>query len=138
MTVVSLDMAYCSFREVLAGLDTRLDTPPSIDSHHPDSGLAPSRRTLIFLGATLLAIITFFILLVPSSAPILIAIGAGFGSLLMTVAGMRFRRRQVVMRQELDILTESVRKLESAGERQLLQSINAKSHQGSVDVSEQK
>src|SRR6516164_8822451 len=41
MTVVSLDMAYCSFREVLAGLDTRLDTPPSIDSHHPDSGLAP-------------------------------------------------------------------------------------------------
>jgi hypothetical protein len=40
MTVVSLDMAYCSFREVLAGLDTRLDTPPSIDSHHPDSGLA--------------------------------------------------------------------------------------------------
>src|SRR3974390_1922013 len=41
MTVLSLDMAYCSFREVLAGLDTRLDTPPSIDSHHPDSGLAP-------------------------------------------------------------------------------------------------
>jgi len=40
MTVVSLDMAYCSFREVLAGLYTRLDTPPSIDSHHPDSGLA--------------------------------------------------------------------------------------------------
>jgi Protein of unknown function (DUF1488) len=36
-------MAYCSFREVLAGLDTRLDTPPSIDSHHPDSGLARSR-----------------------------------------------------------------------------------------------
>jgi len=33
-------MAYRSFREVLAGLDTRLDTPPSIDSHHPDSGLA--------------------------------------------------------------------------------------------------
>src|SRR6516225_490256 len=43
MTVVSLDMAYCSFREVLAGLDTRLDTPPSIDSHHPDSGLAPGQ-----------------------------------------------------------------------------------------------
>jgi hypothetical protein len=38
--VVSLDMAYCSFREVLAGLDTRLNTPPSIDSRHPDSGLA--------------------------------------------------------------------------------------------------
>src|SRR6516162_5040272 len=37
-------MAYCSFREVLAGLDTRLDTPPSIDSHHPDSGLARASR----------------------------------------------------------------------------------------------
>src|SRR5215468_504672 len=44
MTVVSLDMAYCSFREVLAGFDTRLDTPPSIDSHHPDSGLALRQR----------------------------------------------------------------------------------------------
>jgi hypothetical protein len=42
--VVSLDMAYCSFREVLAGLDTRLDTPPSIDSHHPDSGLGQPQR----------------------------------------------------------------------------------------------
>ena len=99
---------------------------------------AASRQILIFLGATLLAIIAFLILLVPSSAPILIAIGAGFGSLLMTVAGMRFRRRQVVMRQELDILIESVRKLELAEERQLLQSINAKSHQPSVDASEQK
>jgi hypothetical protein len=39
-------MAYCSFREVLAGLDTRLDTPPSIDSHHPDSGLARDYETV--------------------------------------------------------------------------------------------
>ena len=53
---------------------------------------AASRRILIFLVATLLAIIAFLILLVPSSAPILIAIGAGFGSLLMTVAGMRLRQ----------------------------------------------
>src|SRR6476620_4147475 len=40
MTVVSLDMAYRSFREVLAGFDTRLDTPPSIKRRHPDSRLA--------------------------------------------------------------------------------------------------
>jgi hypothetical protein len=46
MTVVSLDIAYCSFREVLAGLDTRLDTPPSIDSHHPDSGIARANTAL--------------------------------------------------------------------------------------------
>jgi|SRR5689334_8242427 hypothetical protein len=38
MTVVSLDMAY--LREVLAGLDTRLDTPPSTKRRHPDSGIA--------------------------------------------------------------------------------------------------
>src|SRR6516165_4778990 len=47
MTVVSLDMAYCSFREVLAGLDTRLDMPPSIDSHHPDSDLAPASAPVL-------------------------------------------------------------------------------------------
>jgi hypothetical protein len=40
MTVVSLDMAYRSFREVLAGFDTRLDTPPSINRRHPDSRIA--------------------------------------------------------------------------------------------------
>jgi hypothetical protein len=38
--MVSLDMAYRSFREVLAGFDTRLDTPPSIDRRHPDSRIA--------------------------------------------------------------------------------------------------
>src|SRR4029077_3036522 len=30
------------FGEVLAGFDTRLDTPPSIKRRHPDSGLAPA------------------------------------------------------------------------------------------------
>ena len=57
MTVVSLDIAYCSFREVLAGLDTRLDTPPSIDSHHPDSGLARTQQgtKLIASGAVSVA-----------------------------------------------------------------------------------
>jgi hypothetical protein len=49
MTVVSLDMAYCSFREVLAGLDTRLNTPPSIDSRHPDSGIALAQPRRVFV-----------------------------------------------------------------------------------------
>jgi hypothetical protein len=31
----TIDMAYRSFREVLAGLITRLDTPPSINRRHP-------------------------------------------------------------------------------------------------------
>jgi len=35
-------MAYRSFREVLAGFDTRLDTPPSINRRHLDSSLARS------------------------------------------------------------------------------------------------
>jgi hypothetical protein len=61
---------------------------------------AASRRILIFFGASLLAIVAFLIPLVPSSAPILIAIGAGFGSLLITIAGMRFRQRQFILRQE--------------------------------------
>src|SRR5271155_5305404 len=41
MTVVSLDMAYRSFRGGSGRLDTRLDTPPSIKRRHPDSHLAP-------------------------------------------------------------------------------------------------
>jgi len=38
-------MAYRSFREVLAGFDTRLDTPPSINRRHLDSSLAPNLLT---------------------------------------------------------------------------------------------
>src|SRR3954451_19386756 len=35
MTVVSLDMAYRSFRGGSGRLDTRLDTPPISHRHHP-------------------------------------------------------------------------------------------------------
>src|SRR3984893_8063233 len=40
MTVVSFNMAYRSFRGGFGRLDTRLDTPPSINRRHPDSCLA--------------------------------------------------------------------------------------------------
>ena len=40
-TRVSSFMAYRSLVEVLAGLVTHLDTPPSSDRHHPDSRIAP-------------------------------------------------------------------------------------------------
>src|SRR6267143_6908688 len=40
MTVVSFSMAYRSFRGGSGRLDTRLDTPPSINRRHPDSCLA--------------------------------------------------------------------------------------------------
>src|SRR5713101_6563127 len=42
MTVVSFSMAYRSFRGGSGRLDTRLDTPPSINRRHPDSCLAPA------------------------------------------------------------------------------------------------
>ena len=40
MTVLSLDMAYRSFRGGSGRLDTRLDTPPISFRHHPDSRIA--------------------------------------------------------------------------------------------------
>src|ERR1700680_2721504 len=40
MTVVSFSIAYRSFRGGSGRLDTRLDTPPSINRRHPDSRLA--------------------------------------------------------------------------------------------------
>src|SRR5712672_3639325 len=41
MTVVSFNMAYRSFQGGSGRLDTRLDTPPSINRRHPNSCLAP-------------------------------------------------------------------------------------------------
>src|ERR1700694_4287330 len=43
MTVVSFSMAYRSFPGGSGRLDTRLDTPPSINRRHPDSCLARRR-----------------------------------------------------------------------------------------------
>src|SRR3954452_5182129 len=40
MMVVSFNMAYRSFRGGAGRLDTRLDTPPSINRRHPNSCLA--------------------------------------------------------------------------------------------------
>src|SRR5438552_12093325 len=40
MTVVSFNMAYRSFQGGSGRLDTRLDTPPSINRRHPNSCLA--------------------------------------------------------------------------------------------------
>jgi hypothetical protein len=39
--MLSVFMAYRSFGRLLAGFDTRLDTPPSSDRHHPGSAIAP-------------------------------------------------------------------------------------------------
>src|SRR5258706_7914930 len=46
MTVVSFSMAYRSFRGGSGRLDTRLDTPPSINRRHPVSCLAPDPTTV--------------------------------------------------------------------------------------------
>jgi energy-coupling factor transporter transmembrane protein EcfT len=88
-----------------------------------------SRRLPVFLGAGLLALIGFLILLIPSSAPTLIAIGAGCGSLLITFAGIRSRRRQAMERENLNKLTHSIRGLEMDIGRHLSWSITARSRQ---------
>jgi hypothetical protein len=84
---------------------------------------AVSRRLLIFLAATLSASVGCMILLVPSSATSIVAIGASLGSLLITVAGMRSRRREMNERQNFDRLSGSVQQLELAEQRRLLRSL---------------
>jgi hypothetical protein len=93
---------------------------------------ATSRRLLIFLGATLLALVGFLVLLVPSSAATLIAISAGLGSLLITIAGMRCRQRRAVERHNFDKLSHAVRQLELAEGRRFVQSLNSQSRQGPI------
>src|SRR5713101_5067059 len=53
MTVVSFSMAYRSFRGGSGRLDTRLDTPPSINRRHPDSCLAQSRMRAIRMSGSM-------------------------------------------------------------------------------------
>jgi hypothetical protein len=86
-----------------------------------------SRRLLFFLGGTLVALVGFFVLLVPNSAAMVIAIGAGLGSLLITFAGIRSRRREAIECQKFDKLSHIVGQLQSAEERDFLQSLNSQS-----------
>jgi hypothetical protein len=81
-----------------------------------------SKSVLIFLEATLLALVGVLILLLPSSAAALIGIGAGLGSLLVTFVGIRTR---AIERQTFDELSHVVRQLRSAEERHFLRSLNS-------------
>jgi hypothetical protein len=85
-----------------------------------------SRTLLIFLEATLLALVGFLVLLLPSSATTLIAIGAGLGSLLITFSGIRSR---AIERQLSDKLSHVVRQLDSTKEYHFLRSLNSQSRQ---------
>jgi hypothetical protein len=88
---------------------------------------AASRRLLFFIGGTLVALVGFLLLLVPNSAAMVLAIGAGLGSLLIAFAGIRSRRREAVECQKFDELSHIVRQLQSAQEREFLQSLNSQS-----------
>jgi hypothetical protein len=88
-----------------------------------------SRRLLSFLGATLLALVGFLILIAPSSATTLIALSAGLGSLLITFAGIRSRRFEARASQNFDKLNHALKNLESARERRLLASLNSQARE---------
>jgi hypothetical protein len=83
-----------------------------------------SRSLLVFLESTLLALVGFLILLIPSSAITLIGIGAGLSSLLLTCIGIRSR---AIERQQFDKLNDVVRQLGAAEARHLLRSLNSQS-----------
>jgi hypothetical protein len=86
-----------------------------------------SRRLLFFLGGTLVALVGFLVLLVPNYAAMVIAIGAALGSLLITFAGIRSRRREAIERQKFDKLSHVVGQLQTAEERNFLQSLKSQS-----------
>src|SRR5258708_4726217 len=68
MAVVSFNMAYRSFQGGSGRLDTRLDTPPSINRRHPNSCLARrpadrpktrlrKRLAIVYVSASALALL---------------------------------------------------------------------------------
>jgi xanthosine utilization system XapX-like protein len=83
-----------------------------------------ARRLFVVLSATLLVAIGYFLLIAPSAATPIIALGAWLGSLLVAFGGMRARRWETIQKQDLGRLSETVRNLEIAAERHLLRSIN--------------
>jgi ABC-type multidrug transport system fused ATPase/permease subunit len=85
-----------------------------------------SRSLLIFLESTLLALIGFLILLLPSYATTLIGIGAKLSSLLITFVGIR---AHAIERRKYNKLSRVVRQLELAEERRFLRSLNSQSRQ---------
>jgi hypothetical protein len=86
-----------------------------------------SMRLVAILGAVLLAGLGFLLLSAPNSATTVIALGASTGSLLVTIGGIRSRRREKTQQRDIEILKHSVQNLESRAERHFLQSLNPRS-----------
>jgi hypothetical protein len=88
-----------------------------------------SMRVVTALGAILLAAVGYLLFVAPNSATVLIALGASASSLLLTISGIRSRRREKIRRRDFEILRHSIQNLESMAGRQFLQSLNPPSRE---------
>ena len=84
-----------------------------------------SRRWLTIVSCACLAAIGFVLVVAPGSAPIVLAVGAWAGALLVAISGIVSHRRAVLRERDHQGLIESVRRLEAVTERHFLQSLNA-------------
>jgi energy-coupling factor transporter transmembrane protein EcfT len=79
-----------------------------------------SGSVMTALIATVLALLGFSVLLVPTSATSLLGVGAGLAALLVSIAGASQRRRWKLVRQELAELKAQVGGLEALETRRFM------------------
>jgi hypothetical protein len=79
-----------------------------------------SKRTAIFLGTALLAVVALILLLEPSFAAVTIAIGAYIGSLIAAFLGIQARRKESATEAELANIRSELKNLVEAEERRFL------------------
>jgi len=86
---------------------------------------ARAEYKLSFLAASLLATMAFSIVAFADFERVIVTIGCAAGSLLVSIVGIRLRRKAIKLRVELDQISARLTELERAESRRLLEKVRS-------------
>jgi hypothetical protein len=92
-----------------------------------------SKRILIVVGCLMLAVIGFYVFVVPSNIAVTLAFGVYFGSLIIALSGIAAHRKAKSLQVELETLRKNVNDLMVADERRFLSELKSSTEERRTD-----
>jgi hypothetical protein len=92
-----------------------------------------SKRIIIVVGCLMLAVIAFYVFVVPSNMAVTLAFGVYFGSLIIALSGIAAHRKAKSLQVELETLRKNVNDLMVADERRFLSELKSSTEERRTD-----
>ena len=92
-----------------------------------------SKRIIIVVGCLMLAVIGFYVFVVPSNMAVTLAFGVYFGSLIIALSGIAAHRKAKSLQVELETLRKNVNDLMVADERRFLSELKSSTEERRTD-----